>query len=93
MDPDAAHANDLWIGLAIVLLGGLFWLLPIILGVRTARRKGRSPHWMWFGLHPFAGWITYVVLCFLPPLKECPQCRESARADASICPHCRTRFE
>jgi hypothetical protein len=55
MDPDAAHANDIWIGLGIALLGGLFWLLPILLGVRTARQKGRSPHWMWFGLHPFAG--------------------------------------
>ncbi len=47
------------------------WIAPIILGIWMAKMKGRSPHWMWFGLYPFAGWIAFIVLCFDKfPLKE-----------------------
>jgi hypothetical protein len=46
----------------VVLLG--LTLLPVILGVRAARAKGRSPHWMWFGVHPVTGWIAYIWLRF-----------------------------
>jgi hypothetical protein len=45
-----------------VLVILLIWLLPIFLGVRAAKAKGRSPHWMWFGLHPITGWIAFLWL-------------------------------
>jgi hypothetical protein len=40
----------------------IIWVLPIKLGVAEAVKKGISPHWMWFGVHPLGGWITYVVI-------------------------------
>jgi hypothetical protein len=46
---------------------GLLWVLPIMLGVRAAREKNRSPHWMWFGIHPVTGLIAYLVLRFSKP--------------------------
>ncbi|MEA2336933.1 MAG: hypothetical protein QOE82_940 [Thermoanaerobaculia bacterium] len=48
--------------LLAVLFAALIWLLPAFLGVRLAKAKGLSPHWMWFGLWPGFGWIAY--LCF-----------------------------
>jgi len=78
------------------LMGIIFlaiWITPIPLGIRQAKRKHRSPHWMWFGLHPMSGWIAFIVLYALPPLKECPNCGENAKAHARVCPFCLTSFE
>jgi len=68
------------------------WITPIPLGIRQAKRKHRSPHWMWFGLHPMSGWIAFIVLYALPPLKECPNCGENAKSHARVCPFCLTFF-
>jgi hypothetical protein len=77
-----------------VLLGlGLLWILPIVLGIRQARAKGRSPAWMWFGVNPIGAWIVYGVMSFLPPLRRCPRCARSTKADAETCPNCMTPFE
>ena len=35
------------------------WLYPVVHGIEMARRKGRSPQWMWFALHPVLGWVAY----------------------------------
>jgi xanthosine utilization system XapX-like protein len=43
------------------------WLVPIFFGIRIAKRKGRSPHWMWFGVHPLGGWIALLVLYLVSP--------------------------
>lgn len=72
---------------------GLFWVLPIWLGLRSARRKNRSGHWMWFGFHPIGGWITFAVLASLPPLRICPQCGEKSKSHAKVCPYCMPQFE
>jgi len=37
-------------------------ITPVILGIKAAKRKGISPHWMWFGLHPIGGWIAYLII-------------------------------
>ena len=39
-----------------------FWIAPVILGVKWARRKGISPHWMWFGIYPVIGWIAFAII-------------------------------
>ena len=78
------------IGILIALLVVALWVTPVILGVKTARRKHRSPQWMWFGVHPMMGWVAYAVLAALPPLKECSQCGEKVKAHAKICPYCMT---
>jgi len=49
---------------AFVLVILILTIIPIVLGIKEARRKGISPHWMWFGLLviPIGGWITYLVI-------------------------------
>lgn len=47
------------------VVGLTFWLTPIWLGVRAAKAKGKSPHWMWFGLHPISGWIAFIWLRYV----------------------------
>lgn len=51
----------------IMVAIGVFWVLPITLGVRSAKRKGYSPLWMGFGIYPVAGWILLLVFVCLPP--------------------------
>lgn len=79
--------------LVYLVLIGLFWILPIWLGLRAARKKNRSGHWMWFGCHPIGGWITFAVLVSLPPLRICPQCGEKSKSHAKICPYCMSKFD
>lgn len=68
------------------------WVLPVYLGLKAARRNHRSPHWMWFGLHPFGAWIAFLVLQYSAPQKACSQCGERVKAHAKICPYCTTPF-
>ena len=44
------------------------WVAPIVVGVKYAKKKNYSPHWMWFGIHPVTGWIACIY--FL----GCPAC-------------------
>jgi len=39
---------------------------PVVLGIEAAKRRGISPHWMWFGLHPVTGWIAYLIILGRP---------------------------
>lgn len=79
--------------LGVVIAVGLLWVWPITAGVKTALKKNRSPHWMWFGIHPLGGWITYAVLKFVKPLIACPQCAQKMKAHARQCPHCGHQFD
>jgi hypothetical protein len=63
----------------------VFWLLPIVLGLRAARAKGRSLHWMWFGLNPITGWIAYLWLRFAAsPVWAAPAVSAAPRRPAEI---------
>lgn len=80
--------------LGVLIVFGL-WALIIISGVRIAKKKNRSPHWMWFGIHPFAGLIMLIVLaCLKPkvPQKPCPNCGMQVQAFARVCPYCAHNF-
>ncbi|GEM_PF-1145983 len=79
---------DVLVPFAMLLLVLGIWITPIVLGIRAARRNNRSPHWMWFGIHPFGGWIAFVLLAALPPLRRCPRCGEKSRMQAWMCPYC-----
>ncbi len=71
-----------------------FWIVPVVLGIRTAGTKGISPHWMWFGFHPFGAWIAFLVIRFgLRPRKRCPQCSETLLSHAKLCPYCGHSFD
>jgi len=83
---------------SILVVGGIFsaavfWILPIVLGIRIARKKNRSPHWMWTAMYPVLAWIPYFVIRSLPALKTCEHCGEKAKSFARVCPHCRNAFD
>lgn len=78
--------------LAAIAITFVLWGLPVALGIKAARRKNRSPHWMWFGLHPVSGWIAYIALLYAAPLKACQQCGEKVKEHARLCPFCTTPF-
>src|SRR6185295_18877289 len=74
------------------------WIFPIAKGLKIAKAKSRSPHWMWFGIHPLGGWIALIVLRRATPgdprtkaqrladdqLKEEQANREKERRDAEL---------
>ena len=60
----------------------------IVLGVNMAKRKNRSPHWMWFAVHPMGLLITLIVMACLPPLRRCPNCGQASNQYARLCGFC-----
>jgi len=85
-------SDILLMALAACALGALalvVWVLPVVLGIRAAQRKGLSPHWMWFGLHPLGGWVTWAILQFgIPPRATCARCGKEAAREANFCARC-----
>ena len=78
--------------IGFLILGAIitaFWVLPIMLGVRCAKRKNYSPAWMCFGIHPLGGWIAFIVLSCLPARIQCPNCGGFVQVNFKICPYCR----
>ena len=73
-----------------IVMIGLFWVLPITLGIKIAKKKGYSPHWMWFGIHPVPGWITVIVLACLQSKVPCMSCGGLMSSNFSLCPYCGT---
>jgi hypothetical protein len=71
------------------LLIFILWVVPIWLGLKWAKIKGVSKLWMLFGIHPFFGWIAFLVLRYgIDPRKQCYKCKESIKIEAQICRHC-----
>jgi hypothetical protein len=76
----------------IYLLIVILWLLPIGLGIPLAKKRGHSPHWMWFGVYPMGGWIVLIVFYFIQSSKTCQNCQQRSRSDAGFCPKCGQQF-
>lgn len=70
----------------------VIWIAPIFLGLKAAREKNRSPHRMWFGIHPISGWLAFLILRYVPALLECPDCGETMKAHARVCAYCLRPF-
>ena len=71
-------------------LVALVWVLPIVLGIREAKRKGISPHWMWFGVNPLPGWIAYLIIKFKAKERtRCAACGAPLPPTANYCSVCR----
>ena len=81
------RSEDL-VGLIVVLVLLVVYIGLIVLGVMIAIRKNRSPHWMWFAIHPLGLLITLIVMASLSPLKRCPRCAEKTKSHARICAFC-----
>ena len=78
------------VALAVIpVLIVLFWVAPIVLGVRIARRKKLSPLWMLFGIKPLAGWIACLVLALTRGKVECASCGGYIKPNFRQCPYCK----
>jgi hypothetical protein len=85
----AAIASGI-LGLALI---AAMWVPPIMLGIKWARRKGLSPHWMWFGVHPLTGWIAFWIIRYkITPRRACGSCASFVPSDARFCPNCKTEL-
>ena len=73
--------------LAVVLLY-FIWLFPVRRGVRVAKDKGISPHWMWFGLHPLGAWIAFLILRYGVKREPCVACGHPINPRAPFCVVC-----
>tara|TARA_B100000795_G_scaffold262531_1_gene240567 strand:- start:93 stop:401 length:309 start_codon:yes stop_codon:yes gene_type:complete len=70
-----------------------FWFIPIKYGIKWAKIKNISNLWMLFGIHPFMGWIAYLVIKHgVEPRKTCTQCQEGIKLKAKICRYCRNEM-
>jgi len=76
----------------ILLIALGIWASLIVFGVKTAKKKNRSPHWMWFGIHPVGAVVVFIVMMCLDPLKVCPQCARPSPPGARVCPYCAFTF-
>ncbi|MGZ8845985.1 MAG: hypothetical protein ACXW3C_05930 [Pyrinomonadaceae bacterium] len=80
------------ITLVVMLVFGVVFLAIyiglVILGVNIAKRKNRSPHWMWFAIHPMGLLITLIVMACLPALRRCPNCGQASNQHARLCGFC-----
>ena len=85
------HLAVIVVGLTIVAL--VFWVIPIVWGVRIAERKNYSPLWMLVGIHPMFGWIALIVMACLPYRRQCHNCGGFPFEYFRICPYCQAKFE
>jgi hypothetical protein len=64
--PNVNATHILLVNLLILVLWASLlyplWIYPVLHGVEAAKRNGVSPNWMWFGIHPLFGWITYLII-------------------------------
>ena len=66
----------------------VFWGGPIVVGIAMFRKKGYSPHWMWFGVHPIGAWIACFVSFCLSHRRRCRNCGGFVRSNFRLCPYC-----
>jgi len=72
----------------VVVVIFLFWVLPIMLGIKQARKKNYSPAWMCLGIHPLFGWIAFIVLVCVRPRIRCASCGGFVKDNFFKCPFC-----
>lgn len=81
------------VALVIMVVVLAVYIGLIVLGVMIAKRKNRSPHWMWFAIHPLGLIITLIVMASLSPLKLCPNCGQKSQQLARLCGFCGYNYE
>lgn len=85
-DGQAAAIIIVAILFVLILLGA--WASLVVFGVKAAIKKNRSPHWMWFGIHPMGALIVFIVMMVIEPLTPCPRCGRPTPTGAQVCPYC-----
>ena len=70
----------------ITILLLLLWALCTMgLLYRLAKSRGRSVHWLWWGIHPLIGMFALLILYKKPPISTSPVVRS-----ATPCPKCQS---
>ncbi|HZQ92883.1 MAG TPA: hypothetical protein VFA60_13905 [Terriglobales bacterium] len=92
MSDNQAGALVVFIILFMFLIVFSIWGSLVFFGIRAAKQKNRSPHWMWFGLHPVGALIIFIFMKVAQPLKICPKCAQKSNVAAVVCPFCQTPF-
>jgi len=91
-----AHGEELdtgdYIGIVLGIVIAPAWVLALIFGIRAARRKGISPHWMWFGIHPLGAFIACPIIMWGVAAHVCPQCNTPIHRGVPSCPSCKAPF-
>jgi uncharacterized Tic20 family protein len=64
------------------------WIAAIVLGVKAARRKGISPHWMWFGIHPLGAMIACPIIMWGVKARVCAKCGTPVPKGFTYCSSC-----
>ena len=54
--------NPFVIAFGVLSLSIVVWIICIPRGIKAAKEAGKSPHWMWFGVHPIGALIAYFIL-------------------------------
>jgi hypothetical protein len=85
-DGAAAAIAIMAILFVLILLGA--WISLVVFGIKAAIKKNRSPHWMWFGVHPVGALVVFIVMMVIEPLKLCPRCARPTPTGAQVCPYC-----
>lgn len=89
--------------MAVVVGAVILWIVPIFVANSIGKSKLREG--LLYGL--LLGWLGVLILAVLPAVspensrmkpqgpqyRECPNCKERMRADASVCPHCQRDVE
>lgn len=88
MNDDGAAAAIIIVAILFVLILLGAWAALVVFGIKAATKKNRSPHWMWFGVHPMGALIVFIVMMVIEPLKLCPQCARPTPTGAQVCPFC-----
>lgn len=79
--------------ISIVFAVIVFWIIPVYLGIKTAKKKNISPHWMWIAIHPAFGWLAFIIVSVMKPKKVCSNCGETHKSYAVVCSYCKTPFD
>ena len=88
MNDDQAAVALILVGVFIVFILLGVWTCLIVFGIKAAKKKNRSPHWMWFGVHPMGALVVFIIMMVIEPLKLCPRCARPTPAGAQVCPYC-----
>jgi hypothetical protein len=88
MNDDSATVALVLVGIFIVVILLGVWACLVVFGIKAAIKKNRSPHWMWFGVHPVGALVVFIVMMVIEPLKLCPRCARPAPTGAQVCPYC-----
>ena len=88
MNDDGAAVAIAIVVILIVLIFLGVWASLIVFGIKAAKKKNRSPQWMWFGVHPMGALVVFIVMMVLDPLKLCPRCARATPTGALVCPYC-----